>query len=360
MFQFSGLVTYVTLNIQRPGDVNNFKVFYLSALWMKKTWGYDVSVSHPAACKILIWTLNWCASLSSWLVLTLTVQRAMSVVWPHKVNVICTRRRSFITVVVLSSVFALLYSHLLFGFDVVAVGDNGSFRLCTSGSAWYREFWGRVWTRIDLFLYSVIPAVTLVLGNGILAFTLAAAVRKASHTLASGAQSLTLGDRKRNVSSTTVTVMAVSMAFLCFSMPIMIFISVIFIPDYTDTETQSLYSFLHGMLFLLAFCNFAVNFYLYCLTGSRFRQQFKTMVCGWRGETRDKHAAHSKETAVSSVPVSDTSREWQAEWSPRFTVFGLYNSDSREAGLHMWFRAKASQGGVGWGFFYILSNIEVV
>ena len=308
MFRFSGHVTYVTLNIQRPGDVNNFKVFCLSALWVMRMWGYDVSISHPAACKILTWTLNSCASLSSWLVLTLTVQRAMSVVWPHRVNVICTRRRSFIAVVVLSAVFPLLYSHILVGMDVLVVlSGSNSVRSCTFASAWYREFWGRVWTRIDLFLYSVIPAVTLVLGNGILAFTLAAAVRKASHTLAGGAQSLTLGDRKRNVSSTTVTVMAVSMSFLSFSLPLMIYVNVIFTPDITDPETQAYYRFLHGVLFLVGFSNFAVNFYLYCLTGSRFRQQFRTMVCGRWGDTRDKHATHSKETAVSSVSASGAS-----------------------------------------------------
>ena len=232
----------------------------------------------------------------------------MSVVWPHRVNIICTRRRSFITVVVLSAVFALLYSHLLFGVDVLVVlSGSNSVRFCTYASAWYREFWGRVWTRIDLFLYSIIPAVTLVLGNGILAFTLAAAVRKASHTLAGGAQSLTLGDRKRNVSSTTVTVMAVSMSFLSFSLPLMIYVNVIFTPDITDPETRAYYRFLHGVLFMVGFSNFAVNFYLYCLTGSRFRQQFRTMVCGRQGDTRDKHATHSKETAVSSVSASGTS-----------------------------------------------------
>ena len=264
-------------------------------------------ILHPAACKILNWTMNWTASLSSWLVLTLTVQRAMSVVWPHKVNVICTRRRTFIIVIGLSAAFALLYSHMLIGLDVVEGVPGSSTAVCTIRYAWYGAFWSQVWTRIDLFLYSVIPAATLVLGNGVLAVTLTAAVRTASQTLTGGGQSLKSEDRKRNVSSTTVTVMAVSMAFLCFSLPLMIYVNIIYTPDMTDPETRLFYRFLHEMLFVVAFCNFAVNFYLYCLTGSRFRQQFMTLICGWWSKTRDKRDAHNTETAISSVSASEPS-----------------------------------------------------
>ena len=34
------------------------------------------------------------SALSAWLLVALTAQRAASVVWPHRVNVICTRHKS--------------------------------------------------------------------------------------------------------------------------------------------------------------------------------------------------------------------------------------------------------------------------
>ena len=57
-----------------------------------------------------------CSTVSSWFLCCMTVQRAMSVVWPHRVNLLCTRRTVVLVLTGVAVFLAALYSHYLVGY----------------------------------------------------------------------------------------------------------------------------------------------------------------------------------------------------------------------------------------------------
>ena len=77
-----------------------------------------------------------------------------------------------------------------------------------------------------------------------------------------------------------VMLLCVSFVFLVLTLPIYIRQMVYqFIDETTSPEAYARYIFFHFFTQGLYFTNSSVNFYLYCLTGSRFRNDLKTILC---------------------------------------------------------------------------------
>ena len=237
-------------------------------MWARKVLQYDIYASHVVICKLFIWVMNTAAALSAWLLVALTAQRAASVVWPHRVNVMCTRHKSVVVIVVINVVCGLLYSHTAYGYDMVKF-DNGTTQRCTFSSLDYQEFYVSIWVRIDIFIFCVLPSVSLIVSNAVLGWKLAAAVKQAKEKFSNRG-----GDRKdsreQKASSVTVTIFIVSTAFVVATAPFATYSTFFFQYAIRDIDY-----FLYDVFTMLGTANFAWNFYLYCLTGSRFREEFK-------------------------------------------------------------------------------------
>ena len=239
-------------------------------IWVRKVLAYDAYASHVVACKLSLWLMNTAATVSAWLLVALTAQRAASVVWPHRVNALCTRHKSVVIVVVITAVCSSLQSHMAYGFGLVTI-SNGTSERCTFGSRAYQEFYVSVWIRVNMFLYSVLPCACLIVSNGVLGWKLTVAVREAKEKFTGGED---LGDsRRKKASSVTVTIIIVSVAFVVITVPYMVYSNVFY--AYASRE---IHIFLYDFFFVFGLFNFAWNFYLYCLTGSRFRGEFKRIV----------------------------------------------------------------------------------
>ena len=104
-------------------------------------------------------------------------------------------------------------------------------------------------------------------------------VKNARIALSSG-QSDPATIRNSRASSLTLTLIFLSITFLFLTMPYSIFL---ILYDTLDNKIEdeydlSIFSFLCAFFHLLWCCNSSVNFYLYCLTGSRFRAEFKNIL----------------------------------------------------------------------------------
>nr|KAG5696505.1 hypothetical protein BaRGS_021041 [Batillaria attramentaria] len=62
--------------------------------WLWEAFGADVRGVHVAFCKIHEWLLYALGDASAWLLTAVTAQRTMSVVWPHRITSLCTMKRS--------------------------------------------------------------------------------------------------------------------------------------------------------------------------------------------------------------------------------------------------------------------------
>ena len=275
-------------------------------IWARKVLAYDVYASHAVVCKLGIWLMSASSLLSSWLLVALTAQRAASVVWPHRVNVICTRHKSVVTVAVIAAACSLLYSHMLYGFDVVRVEGNATSERCTFGSAAYQEFWVNVFVRMALFVYSVLPCACLLLSNAVLGWKLAVSVKDAKEkfsTAGSGVDQRGDTRRRKKASSATVTIIVVSAAFIVITVPFMVYNNLFFQYASEDSHARDVHFFLYDFFFVFSLSNFAWNFYLYCLTGSKFRGEFMKIVfrCCVSSVSELQSAAATKSAYVTEV-----------------------------------------------------------
>ena len=238
-------------------------------MWSRKVLDYDVHAIHVVICKLFIWAMNTVAALSAWLLVALTAQRAASVVWPHRVNVICTRHKSVVTIVVISTMCSLLYSHTLYGFDLVESGNGTSWK-CTFGSTDYQVFFASIWVIADLFIYSVFPCVFLIASNVVLGWKVTVAMKEARANFSAGSE-CQKDSRQKKASSVTVTIIIVSVAFVVVTIPLQTYNTLFY--GYASDFGY----FLYDVFFVFALTNFGWNFYLYCLTGSKFREEFKIL-----------------------------------------------------------------------------------
>ena len=272
-------------------------------MWARKVLDYDVYASHVVVCKLGMCIMTTTATLSSWLLVALAAQRAASVVWPHRVNVICTRHKSVVTIVVITAACSLLQTHTLYGFDLVKF-TNGTTERCTFGSADYQRFWVSVWVMVSLLVYSPLPSMCLVVGNAVpRGWKLTVAIKEARAKFSSRREDQK-DSREKKASSVTVTIITVSGAFVLITVPLTTYNT--FFHGYASGAIDY---FLYDLFFVFGMSNIAWNFYLYCLTGSKFREEFKKIMFGCCMPAYSSTAGTSRVTEESIVSETGTRTE---------------------------------------------------
>ena len=287
--------------------------------WIYYTFDIDLMSLNTFACKVIGWLVYVSGVLSSWILVAMTVQRAVCVLWPHRADILCSARNSKAIALSITLFIAVLHCHVLYGLDVVVYNDSTHTTNNTtttfsddtntthiavvtfSGSTVTAKacivkreymFHFSFWSWVDLLIFSLLPWLCLVVSNSVLLWTLNVSIRQAQHSLGS-AHTDGFSGRKKQASSLTVTLFVVSMAFIVLNLPI----SCLQLVGFFHHMAGSL-DYLYPSK-VIAYCNeiaiavwetnSAVNFYLYCLTGSRFRKELKKMF-GCASQERNTHA----------------------------------------------------------------------
>lgn len=204
---------------------------------------------HSVVCKFFIWMLYVTGVLSPWLLVAMTAQRAMSVVWPLRVKVLCTRKKSKLVLLALILLIMLLHAHALYGNDVFM--DCGE-EIC-SMDLYYGDFLTDIWSWVDLIIFSLLPFLLLIGSNTIMIWKLTSFVKNARIALSSG-QSDPATIRNSRASSLTLTLIFLSITFLFLTMPYSIFL---ILYDTLDNKIEDEYD-LSIFSFLCAFFSLTV------------------------------------------------------------------------------------------------------
>ena len=251
-------------------------------VWLRYTAGFRLLGSHDAVCKIAVFVYNAAVPCSSWILVTMATHRALMVTWPHRVNAICTPTRSWSVVLTIAAISCLSVSHMLYGVQVTFPG-----RVC-SATGGYKLFLREVWLPLEPFLQSFLPISCILPSNIVLVVKLRVSVREASDQLATGDTQLT--DRRKTVSSITLQAVVVSTVFVVVTLPVAVWNGSSYVWSdevVTDLHSLSVRLVTQQSLYLLSFFNYCANFYLYCLTGSRFRNELKYMLCSCQQNKHD-------------------------------------------------------------------------
>ncbi|XP_070183131.1 probable G-protein coupled receptor 139, partial [Littorina saxatilis] len=188
---------------------------------MEKTISTAPVVDHSSASVSLF---SYTVGVTSvWLVVAMTVQRAVSVIWPHKVNLWCAAGKVRFYIIGLIMFACLLNSHFLYGMALVrSANDTAIYCTPTIYPQDYNFFMRIIWPWIDSIVFSLFPFAILFVCNLVLVWKVTDSVRKARVTLASG-QSDQLGSRSKKASSMTVTLIVISLTFCVLTAPLSLY-----------------------------------------------------------------------------------------------------------------------------------------
>lgn len=207
-------------------------------------------------------------AVSSWFLVALTAQRTLSVVLPHRIQVLCTHRKSGFVVFAIICIIVPIYCLELFrdsGFSQ-ATNSTNCFQWLTSS---VQNFY-KMKKITEIVISSLIPSALLFVLNCILVNRVMKSVRKA-HTHLTAGQSDQANVRKKKASSLTVMLITVSITFLLLTFPDNVFHLIAMSEGISHQVKTIIYDVLH----LLHIGNSVVHFYLYCLTGNKFREELE-------------------------------------------------------------------------------------
>lgn len=256
--------------------------------WMNFQFGFNYVSVNDVVCKLNEWLLYTTYESSTWVLVTVTLQRAASVVWPHRMSVWCTRRKSRLVLVAVISLTMLFHAHLLYGmvFSSFVIANVTVFQDCIyfSPTSDYGRFFVEIWSAVYLSVSTLIPFSILLLGNSLLLVKVIRSLQEARQRLAVGSQ-VQVTARGKKTSSMTITLIVTSFAFFVLTSPYAVYINRF---DYQahavsdDLVRFAFYQYVWVLTIQLKYANYAVNFYLYCLTGGRFRSEMRRILVGLR------------------------------------------------------------------------------
>ena len=212
--------------------------------------------SEGWACKIFIWLHSSMPWISSWLVVSISIERAIVVLIPHKAKKLCTATKSKI-VTAFIYIFCLVgNSHAFFKYDIYEDYCDPDPEV----EIYYIALLG-----IAIAVYTVLPLLIIVTCNVLIIVTLV----KMSKLHDSMSQSSAHGS-----ASLTIMLVVNCVFFLLSTVPYNILI-VIF--QYFLPQTE-LANFMMDICYELRFSNHAINFFLYVICGSLFRRELILML----------------------------------------------------------------------------------
>ena len=92
----------------------------------------------------------------------------------------------------------------------------------------------------------------------------------------------------------TIMLLSVTFALIIFTLPMNIrYILFIIVYPWQSERTYAIYQLIYHVSQKLYFINNAINFYLHCVSGSKFRNDLQVLICG-SNSSREDHSISSK------------------------------------------------------------------
>jgi hypothetical protein len=225
--------------------------------WTTKWSIYDLNIhSLTLAKKILDYTVF---HSSSWILVCVTVERVIGVLIPHKVKTICSRKKALL-MVICTCLFILIVNTLAFTVlvDITYSKETGpNWKDKVTNGRLIVQWW-------DICMAFLIPLSIISSGSIVIVIQLLrASVQKSSSS---------------KTNPVTLKLLAVNGVFIVTMSPFCIFAYMLVAQVALDIDLQILPVISDALLFL-SDLNAALNFFVYCLSGSRFRSDVIKCIC---------------------------------------------------------------------------------
>ena len=288
--------------------------FVLSAEYHVQSNYKDVILN--GLCRIRVWISYAFGQMSAWILVSMTLHRALGTVLSHRRTKSLTKISGKKVVVFVVSLCALLNAHILYGHSLdPANRDQTAFCFFSFVSEKYGQFFNSVWVWEDIVVGVLAPFACLLVTNTVLVRKVGQSLKEARDSLAEG-RSDPFAKRDKKLSSMTITLIATSVAFLLLTSPITVYMiwdgALAGYDALLDVRWRAASELALSVSLMLWFTNLGINFYLYCLTGARYRGEFlKLFGCG--GST-DRTFCHTRQpNSSNSLPMNADRRDDDSE-----------------------------------------------
>ena len=243
--------------------------------WLLYLFDFDIRDVSKSFCKIHPWLVYSSLDFSAWILIAVTLDRTVAAWFPHSMKTKCSSRHAVFLIVGILMFVLGLNSHLLYGMEINR-NSSGVEQKCMPVNDIYGYFLHKVWPWIDFSLYCLIPFVLIVTGNCLIILKVYKTQRKRKR-----AQALSNHYRAHKQSSMTAMLFTLNIVFLITTSPVSIY-NIIDSYQYSTGRRPGYMIFWWAIVNMLMYTNNAINFLLYCLSGSVFRKEAKQIFCSFK------------------------------------------------------------------------------
>lgn len=268
-------------------SVADLLVLYTGLLrfWIRSAFSVDIRTFSVWGCKIHAFLVYFAMDFSSWILMTVTLDRCVLVCFPFRARLFSTMKRA--PYVLLSLVLLLVFVNSHF-FSTVTIKDTH----CT-----YRnKLTMKVWPWVDLIVCNLIPfsvmlVCSIMISRKVLQTNKRVAVQRV-RTISEGSDVQPSNKKITKTSSVTIMLLTIILSFFLLTLPLVVFN--ISYPYWIQTATTSKLASLElvrTIFSMLLYINHVIHF-LCCLSGRRFRREVEDVLCCYRKHQSDGNRTH--------------------------------------------------------------------
>ena len=266
--------------------------------------------SSSGLCKTKIFLYQVFSHYASWLLVSVTVERYIAVVYPMKTHILCNRPRAYKTMTFIFIILMAVNCHIFFthGLTENLQFENNNTQVtqykCDSLKRQY-DFISGPWLWIDMFLYSMGPFLIILVLNTIIVYQIRLANRQRKRMVSNSKNPKDSQEADRRM---TIMFLSITFAFLVLVLPINI---ILILRQLVKVVPNSDAGIKHNARMALAATmgrvlmtvNHSINLFLYCATGRKFRQEL-CLLCRCKCEEQAVRRSSSISTRSFSATLS--------------------------------------------------------
>src|SRR6218665_2315308 len=268
--------------------------------YLPKSLGLDICDTSIVACSIAYYLRYGGGLCSVWLKIAIAMERMAAVAFPLRISLISTLRRSRVAIFITAVISFSLATFSFWSFYINS--DEGQ---CLILRAYYNKY--QIWiTVIIQYGTLTIPGVVIAILTVVIIVLLFRARNKRMSQLTVSAPGQS-SQRSHSGLSTeiqlTIMLVAVCVATTALRAPYTIayyFLKPCWFQGSCNTLRDARTFVAYRVTEVFNVINYAINFILYCLSGSSFREQIRTGIC------RGKRAGSNCETQQISLETHPT------------------------------------------------------
>ena len=257
----------------------------LLRLWIGQ-FTIDFRTQADWVCKIIVFLGYVCSDTSVWLIIAVTAERFCVVYFPLHAPRLCNVKNARIVIFAIVLLFSSINGHFLWSVELEINHFNETVLKTCHSRKNYQFLVEIVWPWIDAVIYSFVPFVLILVFNILIIRQVFMAKKTRSKMLQLSAcqRHLVKPTRYKTQCETsrkiTCMLLVISFTFLLTTLPVNITLIVSTVTSHSDSvDSFAKMQLANTLTVLLMYTNHCINFFLYCATGRKFREQFRTLAC---------------------------------------------------------------------------------